>query len=79
MSNEYKDWLWDHIQDLAFERGLVDTITKVQPQDPSLGRIRFIYGLKNNQPVKYEVLYDEIEGYKYEHRELERERNDINA
>ena len=70
MSNEYKDWLWDHIQNLAFERGLVDKITKIEPNDPAKGRPKFIWGLKNGEPVKYECLDDEVEDYKYEHREL---------
>lgn len=70
MSNEYKDWLWDYIQDLAFERGLVDRITKVEPSDPAIGSPKFIWGIKDGLPVKYEVLHDEIERYRYEHREL---------
>lgn len=77
MSNEYKDWLWEYIQDLALERGLLDKIIKIEPDDPAVGCPKFIWGLKNNAPVKLECLYDEVEGYKYEHRELER--NDINA
>ncbi len=71
MSNEYKDWLWDHVQDLAFERGLVEKITRVQPNDPARGRPEYIWGIKNNQPVKYYVHYDEEFGYSFEHRELD--------
>lgn len=71
MSNEYKDWLWDHVQDLAFERGLVDEITDVWPENPTIGRPQYIWGLKNGQPVKYYVNYDEDLGYLYEHRELD--------
>ena len=71
MSNEYKDWLWDYVQDIAFERNLVDKITKVKPNDPSQGSPQFIWGIKNNAPVKYEVLYDEELGYVFEHRELD--------
>ena len=71
MSNEYKDWLWDHVQDIALERGLIDKITQVMPNDPAIGSPKFIWGLKNNQPIKLEVFKDEVEGYRYEHRELD--------
>ena len=71
MSNEYKDWLWDYVQDIALERNLVDKITKVKPSDPSRGRPQFIWGIKNNAPVKYAVIYDEELGYVFEHRELD--------
>lgn len=68
MSNEYKDWLQDSVVDLAFERGLVDKITKFEPDE---GFPHFIWGLKNGNPVKYEVIEDEVEFYKFEHRELD--------
>lgn len=71
MSNEYKDWLWDHVQDLALERGLVDKIINVWPKDPAAGRPQYIWGLKNGQHVKYYVNYDPNFGYIYEHRELD--------
>lgn len=71
MSNEYKDWLWDHVQDLAIERGLVDTITDVAPNDPAEGQPQYIWGLKNGQKVKYYINYDPDFGYLYEHRELD--------
>ena len=71
MSNEYKDWLWNYVQDIAFERGLVDKITKIKPGDSAKGWPQFIWGIKNNQKVKYEVLYDEELGYSFEHRELD--------
>ena len=71
MSNEYKDWIWDYVQDLAIERGLVDTITDVTPRDPAQGSPDHIWGLKNGQPVHYYVKYDTEFGYLYEHRELD--------
>ena len=52
MSNEYKDWLWDHVQDIVLERGLVDKITHVEPNDPALGAPHHIWGLKNGEPVR---------------------------
>ena len=71
MSNEYKDWIWDYVQDIAIERGLVDTITDVTPRDPAEGSPDHIWGLKNGQPVHYYVKYDPVFGYLYEHRELD--------
>lgn len=71
MSNEYIDWLWDYVQDLAFERNLVDKITKVDPADSTKGRPVYIWGIKNEQRVKYFVHYDDEFGYSFEHRELD--------
>jgi hypothetical protein len=71
MSNEYKDWLWDHVQDIVLERGLVDKITHVEPNDPALGAPHHIWGLKNGEPVKYYVHYDPTLGWLCEHRELD--------
>lgn len=70
MSNEYKDWLWDRVWDLALERGIVDQVHKMEPTDPSYGAPRFLYGVKNNQLVKFEILDDEIEDYRFEYREF---------
>ena len=72
MSNEYKDYIWDHVQDMAFERNLVDKITDVDPRDPAVGSPHTIWGEKNGQPVKLAVRYDTELGYIYEHRELEK-------
>lgn len=71
MSNEYKDWLWDHVQDLVFERGLVDKITHVEPDNPAHGAPHHIWGLKNGEPVKYYIHYDADQGWLCEHRELD--------
>lgn len=68
MSNEYKDWLHDHVQDLAFERGLVDKIAYVWPEE---GEPQYIWGYRNGQKVKYYVRYDTEFGWLYEHRELD--------
>lgn len=71
MSNEYKDWLWDYVQDIVLERGLVDKITHVEPNDPALGAPNHIWGLKNGEPVRYYVHYDPEFGWLCEHRELD--------
>ena len=71
MSNEYKDWIWDTVQDIVLDRGLVDTITHIEPQDPAEGTPHHIWGLKNGEPVRYYVNYDPEFGWLYEHRELD--------
>lgn len=42
----------------------------MEPTDPSYGAPRFLYGVKNNQLVKFEILEDEIEDYRFEYREF---------
>lgn len=65
MSNEYKDWLQDKIQDIVLDLGLADKITN--------STTRIVDGIKNNQPVRYEVWYDtENYEWKIEHRELDK-------
>lgn len=66
MSNEYKDYLYDHATDLVLERGLADKVLNT-----STGR--FVDGLKDNQPVRFEVWFDdELEEWRVERRELEK-------
>ena len=58
MSNAYKDWVWNKTQDVMLERGFVDKITAVEPDDPALGAPHHIWGIKNGAPVCYYVNYD---------------------
>ena len=70
MSNEAKDWQWDKIQEEVLERNLADEITKCYP-DPSEGWPHFVEGLKNGEPVKFEVFYDrDLCEWRCERREL---------
>ena len=71
MSNEHKDWLWDHIQDIIIERGLADTITDIEPQSPSEGAPHHVRGIKKVERVKYYIHYDPDFGWLCEHRELD--------
>ena len=71
MSNEYKDWLWDQVLDVVLERGLVDKITHVEPDDQMYGTPHHIWGIKNGQEVKYYIHYDPDLGWLCEHRELD--------
>ena len=65
MSNEYKDWLQDKIAEIILDRGLADKITHITT--------RIVDGIKNEQPVRYEVWFD-MEQYEWmiEHRELDK-------
>lgn len=71
MSNEYKDWLWDRAVEIAIERGLVDTITAVEPASAVEGMPHHIWGEKNGEKVKYYIHYSPDEGWLCEHRELD--------
>ena len=70
MSNMYKDWMWDVIQDVCIDRGLVDKVTSVYPA-PDEGTPKYVEGLKNGQRVKYYVRLDEDGYWLCEHRELD--------
>lgn len=70
MSNMYKDWLWDTIQEIVFDRDLMDKITAIYPI-PDKGEPCYIEGLKNLQRVKYYIHYDPDIGWLCEHRELD--------
>ena len=67
MSNEYKDWLTDRIQDEVIAQGLLDEITDVWDRC-------YVEGLKNGkQYVYYVTLTDE--GWLCRHEE----RSNLNA
>lgn len=73
MSNEANDWQWDRIQEVVLDLNLADEITKCYPY-PHEGWARFVEGLKNGQPVKFEVFYDrDLCEWRCERRELEKE------
>ena len=62
MSNEYKDWLRDKIQDIVIERGLADVTFNCDEH--------FVEGFKNGEPVRFEVWFDkELCEWRIERRE----------
>lgn len=63
MSNEYRDWLRDQCREVVLDRNLADRITYCDPP--------FVEGLRNGQPVRFEVWLDQAE-WRCERRELER-------
>ena len=71
MSNEMKDWYWDRIQEVVLDLNLADKITKCYP-GPYEGLPRFVEGIKNGQPVKFEVFFDtDACEWRCERRELQ--------
>lgn len=63
MSNEHKDWLWNKIQEIVLDRGLVDRTLNTSDT-------RFVDGIRNGQRVRYEVWFDdELCEWRVEHRE----------
>jgi hypothetical protein len=63
MSNEYKDWIFDAMQEEVLEQGLMDTITDTTYDG-------YVEGLKNGKKVKYYVNLTE-EGWLCRKQELE--------
>ena len=69
MSNEYKDWLYDRVQEVLIDAGVIDIVALVT-ESPIIGR-RYVAGYKNNQKVAFAVWFDKRENeWKYERREL---------
>lgn len=65
MSNEYKDWEREKIQDIVLERGLADRTL-------STSETPFVNGIKDGQPVRFEVWFDmDLNEWRCERRELE--------
>ena len=61
MSNEYKDWVRDKIQEEVLEQGLLDKITDVYGGC-------YVEGFKDNKFIKYYVTLTE-EGWLCRHEE----------
>lgn len=69
MSNEYKDWLYDRVQDVILDAGLADRTTGVE-FSPIDGH-RMVYGIKNGEKVAFAVWWNHVEKeWQYERREL---------
>ena len=66
MSNEMKDWLWDKFQDVILEAGAADKILQIIPYDSFYA---IVHGVKDGYHVKYNVWFDDEEGWNYERSE----------
>lgn len=69
MSNKYKDWLYDRVQDVLLDAGVIDIVALVS-NSPIIGR-KYVAGYKNGQKVAFAVWFDDNEcEWKFERREL---------
>ena len=66
MSNEMKDWLWDKFADTLLETKQIDKVLQIIPYD---GWYAIVHGTKNGIHVKYNVWFDDEEGWNYERSE----------
>ena len=67
MSNEYKEYLLDKVQELVLDYGAMDTIDEIKPTY-CLER-KYVYGQKNGQKVVVLVYLDDNTGdWVIEHR-----------
>ena len=63
MSNEYKDWLDERVQEILLDNKLIDKSIMVN----RLLSAREVIGLKDGNIVKYKIWFDEIANqYQYE-------------
>lgn len=66
MSNEMKDWLWDKFADVLLEANQIDKAIQIIPYD---GWYAIVHGIKDEIHVKYNVWFDDEEGWNYERSE----------
>lgn len=57
MSNEYKDWIYDTLQEVALNSQLVDKIINIYPS--KMG-VSYINGYKGDESVTLVIWYDGI-------------------
>ena len=70
MSNEFKDWLENTIDEVVLTSGMIDKIEKIS--NPSFTKT-YVHGWKNGQKVLLEIWFDdELEEWRIEHRELDK-------
>ena len=69
MSKEYKEWLWDRIQEEVLAQGLIDDIISAWPA-PCEGTPCYVKGFKDHKCVKYYVILTD-EGWLCRHQELD--------
>lgn len=65
MSNEYKDWLWDRFSDVLLEQGALDRVTHTEITS-WYDWCAIVDGIKDETPVKYNVWFDNEDGWNYE-------------
>ena len=66
MSNEYKDWITDKYSDVLLEAEVIDKVLYTV----YLGDwYAVVHGLKDGIHIKYNVWFDDEEGWNYEKNE----------
>lgn len=69
MSNEYKDWIWDRVQDVLLDNCQIDKVEEVIPSP--ITDIYYVHGWKNGEKVAFAVWFDDdLCDWQFEHREL---------
>ena len=66
MSNEIKDWLWDKFAEVLFDAKQIDQVLTIIPYE---NWYAIVHGLKDGIHVKYNVWFDDEEGWNYERSE----------
>ena len=70
MSDEFKDWLGNRIDEVILTSGVMDKIEEIP--NPSYNKT-YVHGWKNGQKVLLEVWFDdELEEWRIEHRETDK-------
>lgn len=68
MSNEYKDYLWDALQDTLLNDNVIDTVIQVIPWYIDYAGV--VHGIKDGVHVKYTVFLDDDGEWTYERNDL---------
>lgn len=68
MSNEFRDWLWDRFSNVLLENNIIDKVTHTEVKN-WFDWYGIVDGIKDGIPVKYNVWFDDEEGWNYERSE----------
>ena len=64
MSNEYKDWLYDKLQDVLLQVGAIDKVLQVIVWEGDNAGV--VHGVKDGIHVKYTVFMEDDGSWDYE-------------
>lgn len=65
MSNAYKDWLWDKFSNVLLEANVIDKVLQTIMIDDR-DWYGVVHGTKDGFHVKYNIWFDDEEGWNYE-------------
>lgn len=66
MSNEYKDWIAERYADVVLDAGAIDKVLYTIYLD---NWYAVVHGIKDGIHVKYNVWFDDEDGWNYERSE----------